>query len=180
MKHYGFVEKDVEPLDVYAHLKGFLTENGFQIDTESSRPNFWDLRASKRGTARIVFGTVRDADIVVAGARGRFEVQFKLGVWGKDLAVPAIEGIATLGVATAVDLHEEHVLENKMWRNLVHMIDSKLQICGACGRILKSPEELEAHQQVEAQQAQSQMGMMGNPMMMGMFGMGMMGPMMWI
>ncbi|MGI0055621.1 MAG: hypothetical protein ACREBZ_07945 [Thermoplasmata archaeon] len=184
MKHYGFVEKDVEPSDVYAHLKRFVVENGFQVDTESSRPNFWDLRASKRGTARIVFGTVRDADIVVAGARGKFEVQFKLGVWGKDLAVPAVEGVATLGVATAIDLHEEHVLEDKMWRNLVSMIDPTLQICGLCGAILKSPEDLQAHQQVEAQQAQAQMGM-GNPMMMGMFGMGMfgmgmMGPMMWI
>lgn len=179
MKHYGFVEKDVEPSDVYAHLKQFLIENGFHIDTESSRPNLWDLRGSKRGTERIVFGTVRDADIVVAGARGKFEVQFKLGVWGKDLAVPVVEGIATLGVATALDLHEEHLLEDKMWRDAVHMIDPTLQICGQCGLILKSPEDLKTHQQAEAQQAQSSLGM-GNPMMMGMFGMGMMGPMMWI
>ena len=184
MKHYGFVEKDVEPSAVAAHLKQFLVENGFQMDTESSRPNFWDLRASKRSAARIALGAVRDADVVVAGARGKFEVQFKLGVWGRDLAVPAVEGIATLGVATALDLHEEHVLEDKMWRNLVHLIDPKLQICGQCGVIFRSPEDLKTHQQVEAQRAQSQMGM-GNPMMMGMFGMvmlgmGMMGPMMWI
>ena len=184
MKHYGFVEKDVAPSAVYAHLKQFLVENGFQIDTESARPNLWDLRASKRDAARIALGAVRDADVVVAGTQGKFEVQFKLGVWGKDLAVPAVEGIATLGIATALDLHEEHVLEDKMWRDLVHMIDPKLQICRRCGGIFRSPEDLKTHQDVEAQRAQSQMGM-GNPMMMGMFGMGMlgmgmMGPMMWI
>ncbi len=184
MKHYGFVEKDVAPSAVYAHLKQFLVENGFQIDTESARPNLWDLRASKRDAARIALGAVRDADVVVAGTQGKFEVQFKLGVWGKDLAVPAVEGIATLGIATALDLHEEHVLEDKMWRDLVHMIDPKLQICRRCGGIFRSPEDLKTHQDVEAQQAQSQMGM-GNPMMMGMLGMGMlgmgmMGPMMWI
>ncbi len=180
MKHYGFVEKDVEPSAVSAHLKQFMVENGFQIDTESSRPNFWDLRASKRGAARIALGAVRDADIVVAGTRGKFEVQFKLGVWGKDLAVPVVEGVATLGVAAAIELHEEQLLEDKMWRNVGHMIDPKLQICGLCGVIFRSPEELKTHQEVEAQQAQSQMGM-GNPMMMGMFGMGMMGMgMMWI
>ncbi len=178
MKHYGFVEKDVEPSDVYAHLKQFLTTNGFQVDTESSRPNFWDLRASKRGTERIVLGAVRDADVVVAGTRGKFEVQFKLGVWGKDLAVPMIEGVATLGLATAIDLHEEHALEDKMWRSMVHLIDPKLQICGLCGLIFKSPDELKTHQQAELQQAQ-QVGT-GSPLMVGMLGMAMMSPLLWI
>ena len=188
MKHYGFTEKDVEPSDVYAHVKQFLTKNGFQVDSETARPNFWDLRASKRGVERIVVGAVRDADAVVAGARGKFEVQFKLGVWGKDLAVPAIEGIATLGLGTAIDLHEEHALEDKLWRSMVQMIDPSLQICGSCGLIFKSAEDLKSHQEAEVQQYQSQMGA-GNPMMMGtaspmmmmgMFGTGMMGPMMWI
>ncbi len=184
MKHYGFVEKDVEPTSVVAHLKQFLVENGFQIDTESSQPNLWDLRASKRGSTRIALGAVRDADVVVAGTHGKFEVQFKLGVWGRDLAVPAVEGIATLGLATALDMHEEHVLEDKMWKNLVRMIDPTLQICGQCGLIFKSPADLKAHHAVETQQSQTQMGM-GNPMMMGMlgmglFGMGMAGSMMWI
>ena len=154
MKRYGFLEKDVEPSDVYAHLKQLLIANGFEIDVESSRPNLWDLRASKRGTERIVLGAVRDADVVVAGRRGKFEVQFKLGIWGKDLAVPAVEGVATLGLATAVDLHEEHVLENKMWRSMVHMIDPHLQICESCGFIFKSPDDLEAHHRAVSQQAQ--------------------------
>ena len=152
MKRYGFVEKDVEPSVVYAHLKQFLTENGFQVDTETTRPNFWDLRASKRGLSRIVLGAVRDADIVIAGTRGKFEVQFKLGVWGRDLAVPAVEGVATLGLATAIDLHEEHTLEDKMWKGVVHLIDPSLQICWICGSIFKSPEELKTHQQAEIQQ----------------------------
>ncbi|MGI0068300.1 MAG: hypothetical protein ACREB9_07835 [Thermoplasmata archaeon] len=179
MKRYGFVEKDVEPADVVAHLKQLMTTNGFQIDTETSRPNFWDVRASKRGLERVVSGAVRDADVIVTGAKGKFEVQFKLGVWGKDLAVPAIEGVATLGIATAVDLHEEHVLEDKMWRSTLHMIDPNLQICGVCGSIFKSTQDLQAHQKIEAQQVQSQMGMYSP--MMGMYGMGMMmGPMLWI
>jgi predicted lipid-binding transport protein (Tim44 family) len=69
-----------------------------------------------------------------------------------------------------------------MSKNLVHMIDPKLQIGGRCGEIFRPPEDLTTHQEVEAQPAQSQMA---NPMMMGMFGMGMLGmgmigPMMWI
>ena len=184
MKHYGFAEKDIEPSSVVAQLKQFLVENGFQIDTESSQPNFWDVRASKRGTTRIALGAVRDADVVVAGAKGKFEVQFKLGVWGRDVAIPAVEGIATLGLSTALDLHEEHVLEDKMWANLVRTIDPSLQICGQCGSIFKTVADLKTHEAAEAKQAQLQMGL-GAPMMMGMMGMGflgmgMMGPVMWI
>jgi hypothetical protein len=172
MKRYGFVEKDVEPADVYAHIKQFLSANGFQTDTEITKPNFWDLRASKRGVSRIVLGAVRDADIVVAGARGKFEVQFKLGVWGRDLAVPAVEGVATLGLATAIDLHEEHALEDKMWQNVVHLIDPNLQICWICGMIFKSTEELKTHQQAEMQQDRT----------VGGFGAGMMTmmPLIWV
>lgn len=173
MKRYGFVEKDVEPSDVYAHLKQYLVSNGFQIDTEAAQPNFWDLRASKRGVSRIVLGAVRDADVVVAGTRGKFEVQFKLGVWGRDLAIPVVEGIATLGLATAVDLHEEHTLEDKMWQSIVRMIDPSLQICWMCGSIFRSPEELKTHQQAEIQQDRTVGGL---PFGTGM----MMMPMLWI
>lgn len=163
MKRYGFVEKDVEPSAVYAHLKQFLISHGFQVDTESAQPNFWDLRASKKGVSRIVLGAVRDADLVVAGTRGKFEVQFRLGVWGKDLAIPVVEGVATLGLATAIDLHEEHGLEDKMWQSIVHMIDPSLQICWICGLIFKTPEELKTHQQAEIQQDRT-VGSFGPPM----------------
>jgi hypothetical protein len=155
MKHCGFVQNDVDPTAVVASIKRFLTDNGFQIDREYSQPNLWDLRASKRGSLRIAVGAVRDADVVVAGTRGKFEVQFKLGVWGRDLAIPVVEGIATFGVATAVDLHEERLLEEKMWRSLVRLIDPTLQICEVCGAILKTPEELRSHQSLEAERALS-------------------------
>jgi hypothetical protein len=155
MERYEFAEKDVDPASVVASIKKFLSDNGFQIDRESSRPNLWDLRASKRGLLRIALGAVRDADVVVAGKRGRFEVQFRLGIWGRDLAVPVGEGIATLGVATAVDLHEKGLLEEKMWRDLVQLIDPTLQVCAVCGAILKTPEDLRSHQTLEAERTLS-------------------------
>jgi len=155
MKHYRFADKDVDPASVVASIKKFLSENGFQIDRESSQPDLWDLRASKRGTLRIALGAVRDADVVVAGRRGKFEVQFRLGVWGRDLVVPVVEGIASLGAATAVDLHEERLLEDKMWRNILQLVDPTLQICEVCGAILNTPEDLRSHQSLEVQRVQS-------------------------
>jgi len=149
MRHYGFQEKEVEPASVVANIKKFLTENGFQIDRESTQPNLWDLRASKRGLLRIALGAVRDADVVVAGRRGQFEVQFRLGVWGRDLVVPVVEGVATLGAAAAVDLHEERLLEGKMWRSILQLVDPALQLCEVCGAILMTPEDLRSHQTLE-------------------------------
>lgn len=153
MKHYGFAEKDVEPSIVYAHLKQFLSANGFKIDSESSKANFWDLRASKRDPTRIVRGAIRDADVIVAGTRGRFEIQFRLGVWGRDLALPVVEGIVTLGAATALDLREEHELESKMWESVVHLVDPSLEVCRQCGSVFGSAEELKTHQEAEARKS---------------------------
>jgi len=150
MKHYVFRDKGVDPASVATRIKKFLTDNGFQIDREHSQPSLWDLRASKRGTLRVALGAVRDADVVVAGSPSRFEVQFRLGVWGKDLIVPVVEGIASLGVTAAVDVHEERRLEDAMWRDLVQLIDPKFQVCAVCGAILESPEDLRSHQSLES------------------------------
>jgi hypothetical protein len=155
MRHYVFRDKGIDPASIVTTVKKFLTDNGFQIDRESTQPNLWDLRASKRGAARIVLGAVRDADVVVAGGPDRFQVQFRLGVWGKDLVVPVVEGLASLGVTAAVDVHEERRLEEAMWRNLVQLIDPTLQVCPVCGAILGTPEDLRSHQSLEAERALS-------------------------
>jgi hypothetical protein len=145
MKHYVFRDKGVDPASVVTSIKKFLTDNGFHIDRECSEPGLWDLRASKRGALRIALGAVRGADVVVAGSADRFQVQFRLGVWGKDLVVPVADGIASIGIAAAVDVHEERRLEHTLWRNLVQLIDPKLQICAVCGAILETPEDLRSH-----------------------------------
>jgi hypothetical protein len=155
MKHYRFLKKEIEPAAVVSLICEFLTENGFRVDSEDSRPGWWDLHVSKRGGLRIAVGAVRDADVVVAGARGDFEVQFRLGVWGRDLAVPLVEGIATAGIATAVNLHEEHLLEETLWRDLIRHIDPALQICDVCGSVLESLTDLQTHRALEAERSEA-------------------------
>lgn len=184
MRRYGFVEKDVRPADVYEHIKSLLQGEGFKVSSEEKRENYWDLHARKSSTEKIILGRVRDVDVVVAGGVGKFEVQLHAGVWGRDLAVPAIEGIATLGLAPAAELHSAHELEERLWEQVVNKIDPSLKVCKLDGMLFQSQDELDKHlQAIERQRQQAQnsmmmMGMMG--MGMGMFGMGMMGGGLWI
>ena len=186
MKRHGFLGKDIEPKDVYAHIKGLLQSEGFKLESEDTRDNFWDLHARKSSMERIVLGKVRDVDVVVSGTKGKFEVQLSAGVWGRDLAVPAIEGVATLGIAAAVDLHSAHQFEERIWEQTVHTIDPTLKICPLDGLLFKSDQELQGHIKTHEQQQATQGSMMNSMMMMGMlggmgmFGMGMMGGGLWI
>ena len=182
LRRSGFVEKDVDPADVYQHIKQLLQSEGFKIGSEDTRNNYWDLHARKSNIERLVIGKVRDVDAVVAGMRGKFEVQLHAGIWGRDLAIPAVEGVATLGLATAADLHSGHEFEERIWEQIVHRIDASLKICQLDGMLFKSQDELNKHVNLHEQQhkaAQSSMmnsmlmmGMMGG-MGMGMYGLGM-------
>jgi hypothetical protein len=188
MRRYGFVEKDVDPSQVYSNIKTLLQTEGFKITSEDVKNNnYWELHAKKSSLEKIVLGKVRDVDALVAGSRGKFEVQLHAGVWGRDLAVPAIEGIATIGAAPAVELHSAHEFEERMWEQIVHKIDPSLRICPLDGLLFKSEQEMQNHANMHAQQAQTAQNSMMNSMLMmgmlggvGMMGWGMMGSGMWI
>jgi hypothetical protein len=187
MKRHGFVEKDADPAQVYSNVKSLLQTEGFKVTDEETKSNYWDLHARKSSMERIALGKVRDVDVVVAGNKGKFEVQLNAGVWGRDLAIPAIEGIATLGVAPAVELHSAHEFEERMWEQIVHKIDPSLKICQLDGLLFNSEQELQNHVKMHAQQQQAAQSSMMNSMLMmgmmggvGMMGWGMMGGGLWI
>lgn len=179
---HGFVEKNVDPAQVYSDIKGKLQSEGFKITSEETKSDYWDLHARKSSAERIILGRVRDLDVLIAGNRGKFEVQLHAGVWGRDLLVPAVEGVATLGLATAAELHSGHEFEERMWEQIVHRIDPSLKICQLDGLLFKSDQELQNHIKAHAQQQQAAQASMMNSMLMmgmlggaGMMGMGMMG-----
>lgn len=173
MRRHGFVEKDIDPKDVYSHIKEILQSQGFKIVVEEPKDGLLDMHARKSNIERIVMGRVRDVDVIVSGSKGKFEVQLHAGIWGRDLAIPAIEGVATLGIATAADLHSAHKFEEKIWEQIVNKIDPSLKICHLDGLLFKSDEELKQHQQLH--QSQDQSGLSSNLLMMGMLGGGGMG-----
>ena len=174
LRRHGFVEKDIEPQAVYSHVKELLHSEGFKVESEDVRDGFWDVHARKSNVERVIMGKVRDVDVVIAGTRGRFEVQLRAGIWGRDLAVPVIEGVATLGLATAMDLHSAHQFEEKMWEQIVHSVDASLKICQLDGLLFKTDEELnkhiKMHEQEQLQQQAAQNSTMNQMLMLGMLG----------
>lgn len=179
MRRYGFVERDVQPADVYEHIKSLLQDEGFKITSEENRENYLDLHARKSNAEKIIFGSVRDVDVLVAGNTGKFEVQLHAGIWGRDLLVPAIEGIVTLGTAPAAELHSAHEFEERLWEQIVNKIDPSLKVSRLDGMVFKTQDELDKHLKAIQQQQQQAMNNMMMPGMMGggmgMFGMGMLG-----
>jgi len=179
MIKHGFVEKEMEPSSVIELVKDLLLKENFKITSDDKQDDLLELHAKKTNKERIVLGKVRDVDVIVAGSKGKFEVQVHAGIWGRDLAIPSVEGLVTFGVATALELHSGHEFEMRIWEQIVHSIDPTLKICKMDGMLFKTDEELNKH--VQALQAQASTPMMG--MGMGMMGMGMMGmmmPGMWI
>ena len=182
MRRYGFTERDVKPADVYENIKSLLQGEGFKVTSEEKRDGYLDLHARKSSTEKIILGKVRDVDAVVAGTVGKFEVQLHAGFWGRDLMVPAIEGVATLGAAPAVQLHEAHEFEERLWEQVVAKIDPSLKVCKLDGMLFKTQEELDKHLQaiqLAQQQAANSTMMYGGLGMMGLMGIGMMGEL-WI
>lgn len=184
MMRHGFVEKDIDPSSVYENVKELLSKENFKITSDEVKESLWDIHAKKSNTERIVTGRVRDVDVVVAGSKGKFEVQLHAGIWGRDLAIPAIEGLATLGIAAAAELHSGHEFEKRLWEQIVKKIDPSLKICEYDGLLFNTQAELDQHIKAHQQQMASQGSMMGMGMlgmgMMGMMGMGMMGGGLWI
>jgi hypothetical protein len=179
MIKHGFVERDIDPSEVYDLVKELLVKEDFKITSDDQSNSMYEIHAKKSNRERIVLGRVRDVDVVIAGNKGKFEVQLHAGIWGRDMAVPAIEGIATLGIATATELHSGHEFEKRMWEQIVKKIDPTLKICEYDGMLFKTQQELDQHMKAHQQQMAGNGSMMGMGMlgmgMMGMMGMGMMG-----
>ncbi|MCL5874733.1 MAG: hypothetical protein M1161_05290 [Candidatus Thermoplasmatota archaeon] len=145
MMRHGFAERDIDPSAVYDNVKELLSKENFKITSDEVKDSLWEIHARKSNIERIVTGMVRDVDVVVAGRRGKFEVQLHAGIWGRDLAVPAIEGIATLGIAAAAELHSGHEFEKRLWEQIVKNIDPSLKICEYDGLLFNTQEELDQH-----------------------------------
>ncbi len=186
MIKHGFVEKDIDPSQVREKVKELLAKENFTITSDDENNQLYEIHAKKSSRERIVLGKVRDVDVIIAGQKGKFEVQLHAGIWGRDIAVPIIEGVATLGIAAGAEIHSGHEFEKRLWEQIVKTIDPTLKICPYDGMLFKTQQDLDKHIQAHQQQAYQGnmmgMGMMGMGMMgmMGMGMMGMMGPGLWI
>lgn len=149
MKRCGFAGRNINPADVVERIKDVMGRNDFSVVSAIHSGNVWDLRFARKSQSKFEAGDVRDADAVVSGSIERFQVTFKVGVWGRDMPLPLLEGVATLGIATAKELRFSHELEMKIWKEIVHSVDPGLFVCDRCGMVLKTEKELKGHMEFE-------------------------------
>jgi hypothetical protein len=145
MRHSSFVGENIDPSDVYANVQALLQSRNFKIEDREVSESYWHLKARKSNMERMVTGSVREVELFVRGKRHDFEVQLHAGMWGRDLVVPAVEGFATLGTATIIELESAHQFEERLWEEIVHGIDESLRICKIDGLVFKSTEDLKRH-----------------------------------
>ncbi|MCL4325074.1 MAG: hypothetical protein M1144_06415 [Candidatus Thermoplasmatota archaeon] len=97
MKHER-VEVAHVNLDQLSHsILKHLQDRGMEARLEEDRPNYKLVRGFQRGVVRTAIGAVRDVEVDLTGSEERLDVTLRTGAWGRDVAIPALEGFILLG-----------------------------------------------------------------------------------
>jgi len=96
-----FEELNVD-LDKLAHqVRKLLEKERFKIVKDDRTENAIHMRAVKSHITRIVIGTARDVEIVIAGDPDNFAVILIVGAWGKNMAISAATGFVVASTLAA-------------------------------------------------------------------------------
>ena len=96
-----FEELNVD-LDKLAHqVRKLLEKERFKIVKDDRTENAIHIRAVKSQITRIVIGTARDIELVIAGDPDNFVVILVVGAWGKNLAISATTGFVVASTVAA-------------------------------------------------------------------------------
>lgn len=120
----------VDPARLYQEVKNHLIQEGLKIVSDEVMPRYYDVKAYKGGVLNAVIGAIRDVEVMINGDETSLDVTLRTGAWGRDIAIPAIEGFILLGiVGGAVAAGAEYILasefERRFW-NWLHAQASAL------------------------------------------------------
>ena len=82
-------------------IRKLLEKEKFKIVKDDRTENAIHIRAVKSQITRIVIGTARDIEIVIAGDPDNFAVILVVGAWGKNLAISATTGFVVASTIAA-------------------------------------------------------------------------------
>lgn len=97
-------DKKVDLDKLAQRIRKLLAKEKFKIVKDDRTENAIHIRAVKSQITRIVVGTARDIELVIAGDPDNFAVILVVGAWGKNIAISAAAGyvIASTVAAPAV------------------------------------------------------------------------------
>ncbi|MGA8084670.1 MAG: hypothetical protein WB988_22690, partial [Candidatus Nitrosopolaris sp.] len=99
MRQVHVALENVEILELYDLIKKYLQNQKLEIIHEEKEENFWSIKAYKGGTGSMIIGNIREAEVMISGSQGHYDLILSTGAWGRNILIPgAIATIATLGV----------------------------------------------------------------------------------
>jgi hypothetical protein len=121
MKHERVVGHHVDLNQLHSDVVQHLQSQGLQVLADEAAPGYISIHARKGGVGRTLIGAVRDAEVMIAGTSENFEVTLRTGAWGRDIAIPAVEGFLLLGGIEAaggagLGVLMAHEFEAKFWK----------------------------------------------------------------
>jgi len=114
--------------ELYDLIKKYLQNLNLEIIHEEKYENFWSIKAHKGGTGSMIIGNIREAEVMISGSKGNYDLILRTGAWGRNILIPgAIASIATLGVGAAVggiSAYRALTFEKNFWEYVNNMISN--------------------------------------------------------
>lgn len=112
--------------ELYGLIKKYLQNLNLEIIHEEKFENFWSIKAHKGGPGSMIIGNIREAEVMISGSKGNYDLILRTGAWGRNILIPgAIASIATLGVGAAVagiSAYRANTFEKNFWEYVNKMI----------------------------------------------------------
>jgi hypothetical protein len=125
-QEHVIIQNVYQILLVYDLIKKYLQNLKLEIIHEEKYENFWSIKAYKGGPGSMIIGNIREAEVMMSGSNGNYDLILRTGAWGRNILIPgAIASIATGGVGAAVggiSAYRAHAFEKNFWEYLTKMI----------------------------------------------------------
>jgi hypothetical protein len=128
MRQEHVILQNVQITELYDLIKKYLQDLKLEIIHEEIYENIWSIKAHKGGPGSVIIGNVREAEVMISGSNGNYDLILRTGAWGRNIIVPAAIGsVVTLGVGAAVggiEAYRAHLFEKNFWEYITKMISN--------------------------------------------------------
>lgn len=128
MKEETVQLSDIDVPDLISDIKQHFTELGLQLIHEDKHEGYWGMKAYKGGALSTITGSIRDVEILITGSNNNYDLTFRTGAWGRDIAIPALlASVVSFGAGAIVagaEVYRSHEFEKNFWKWLNEKIES--------------------------------------------------------
>ncbi len=144
MKHERVRIENVDLGSLTHSIMEHLSSRGMEVRLEEDHPKYKRVRGFKRGVLRTAIGAVRDVEVDLTESSSGLDVTLRTGAWGRDVAIPALEGFILLGAVGAAGgagagIIMAHEFEKQFWTWLEGEIRSLSHGTGRMGERFSPP-----------------------------------------